>query len=104
MIISYYAIFEYAEDGINVTFPDVPNAVTCGFSKRHAKKMAKEVLSLVLHGTRKSELPTKQNTHIVFSSHQSVECIRIRMKVVDDVLVGKHVTECNKRTSESGSE
>ena len=105
MIISYYAIFEYAEDGINVTFPDVPNAVTCGFSKRHAKKMAKEVLSLVLHGTQKTDLPAKQKmARTVFSPHQSVECIRIRMKVVDDVLVGKHVTECNKRTSESGSE
>ena len=57
MKISYYAIFEYAKDGINVTFPDIPNAFTCGFGKRHAKKMSKDVLSLVLHGTNVSDLP-----------------------------------------------
>lgn len=96
MKISYYAIFEYAEDGISVTFPDIPNAITCGFNKRHAKKMAKDVLSLVLHGTPVHDLPiAKKKTQILDCCKRTAECVRvsIHMKLRNKVLMGKHVIE-----------
>ena len=99
MKISYYAIFEYAKDGINVTFPNIPNAFTCGFSRRHAKKMAKDVLSLVLHGTDVSDLPVSTNT--MFGAAPSKKFseyvkISIRMKIKNRILIGKHIVEFQK--------
>ena len=49
LVIKYYAIFEFESDGINVYFPDVPEAFTCAYSVREAILMAKEVLELTLH-------------------------------------------------------
>lgn len=96
MKISYYAIFDYDQDGINVTFPDLPNAFTCGFTKRHAKKMAKEVLVLVLHKLYVSDLPTAKTKKTVFDiCTGEQECVRIsvRMKVKNGILLGKNVVE-----------
>lgn len=46
----YYAIFNFAEDGINVTFPDLPGCITCGDSVDEALLMAKEAFELFLDG------------------------------------------------------
>ena len=94
MKLSYYADFEYANDGINVSFPDIPNAFTCGFNKRHAKKMARDVLSLVLHGTELINLPpaTIPKKKTGFCKHSMVK-IHVRMKVKNGVLIGKNVIE-----------
>jgi predicted RNase H-like HicB family nuclease len=105
MKISYYAIFEYEKDGINVTFPDIPNAFTCGFNRKHAKKMAKDVLSLVLHGTNVSNLPDSTDTVFgIASSKKSSEYVKIsiRMKTKNRILIGKHIVEFQKgNTNES---
>lgn len=55
--IQYYAVFEYADDGINITFPDIPEALSCAFSKNQAIKMSEDALVLALEGRRKCELP-----------------------------------------------
>lgn len=99
MKLTYYAIFDYAKDGINVSFPDVPNAFTCGFTKRHAKKMAKEVLSLTFHGTPLSDIPIAKAKKSDFSfSEKNFECIRIsvHMKVRNKILFGWQVIEYSK--------
>lgn len=44
------ALFEYADDGITVTFPDLPGCITCGNSDEEAYTMAKEALALHLFG------------------------------------------------------
>lgn len=100
MKISYEADFDYATDGINVTFPDIPHAFTCGFTKRQAKKMAKEVLSLVWHGSKLTDLPpaTKRTDKTCLADH-SVEKKHVRMKVRDGVLIGKNVTEFPSETA-----
>ena len=99
MKISYYAIYEYEKDGINVTFPDIPNAFTCGFSRQHAKKMAKEVLVLVLHGTDVADIPVPTNTMLgAAASNKPFEYVKItiRMKMKKSILIGKHVVELKK--------
>ncbi len=45
----YPAIFEYDEDGINVSFPDLPGCLTCGDSDEEALSMAKDALGGFLY-------------------------------------------------------
>lgn len=40
----YPAIFSEAPDGVTVTFPDVPEAVTCGATRLEAKERAADAL------------------------------------------------------------
>lgn len=55
MDIKYYAVFNYDEYdcnqkkyGISITFPDIPEAVTCARNDKEGLDMALEVLQLVL--------------------------------------------------------
>ncbi|WFR65007.1 type II toxin-antitoxin system HicB family antitoxin [Paenibacillus amylolyticus] len=57
----YYAIFNFAEDGINVTFPDLPGCITCGDSVEEALIMAKEALELFLDGEPVEDIPPPQS-------------------------------------------
>lgn len=57
MQLRYYAIFNYAEDGINVTFPDLPGCITCGYTTEEAVKMAKEALELYFDGVTEDNIP-----------------------------------------------
>ena len=43
---SYPAIFDYAEDGISIEFPDLPGCLSCADTEEEAIKMAKEALNL----------------------------------------------------------
>ncbi|WP_427180322.1 type II toxin-antitoxin system HicB family antitoxin [Paenibacillus sp. TC-CSREp1] len=56
----YYAIFNFAEDGINVSFPDLPGCLTYGHSIEEALIMAKDALELYLNGEPVEELPPPQ--------------------------------------------
>ncbi len=49
---SFIALFEYAEDGINISFPDLPGCFTCApkGDTETALKNAKEALGLHLFG------------------------------------------------------
>ena len=44
------AVFNYADDGIYVSFPDLPGCFTCGDSDEEAVKMAEEALGLHIWG------------------------------------------------------
>jgi len=46
----YPAIFDYAEDGISIEFPDLPGCLTCGDTEEEALRMAKEAMALHLYG------------------------------------------------------
>lgn len=49
----YPAIFEYHEDGICVTFPDLPGCITSGDNEEQASLMGKEAMALHLNGMEK---------------------------------------------------
>ena len=51
----YPAIFDFDEDGITVTFPDLPGCITCGDSQEEAFRNAKEVLELYMYGLEQDE-------------------------------------------------
>ncbi|GGA06592.1 HicB family protein [Paenibacillus marchantiophytorum] len=46
----YPAVFDYAEDGISVEFPDLPGAITCGDTDEEALRMARECMALHIYG------------------------------------------------------
>jgi predicted RNase H-like HicB family nuclease len=55
----YPAIFDYAEDGISISFPDLPGCFSCADSDEEAVSMAKEALGLHLYSMEedKDEIP-----------------------------------------------
>lgn len=53
----YPAIFNYADDGISVEFPDLPGCYTCGNTDEEALRMAKEALTLHLYGLEEDGYP-----------------------------------------------
>ena len=48
MKVMYPALFEKEDSRYNVTFPDLPEAITCGDTLEQAIEMAKECLGLCL--------------------------------------------------------
>ncbi|MED5053794.1 type II toxin-antitoxin system HicB family antitoxin [Anoxybacillus rupiensis] len=73
----YPAVFDYADDGISVEFPDLPGCFTCGDTEEEAFQMAKEAMALHLYGleqeneeipqpSKVSEIQTENNQVIVF--------------------------------------
>lgn len=44
----YVAIFDYAEDGINIYFPDLPGCLSCADNTKEALHNAEEVLGLYM--------------------------------------------------------
>ena len=40
----YPAVFSYAEDGISISFPDLPGCYSCGWTDEEALRMAKDAL------------------------------------------------------------
>ena len=49
---TFIAVFEYADDGINISFPDLPGCLSCAEinNSEEAVKNAKEALGLYLFG------------------------------------------------------
>ncbi|BCJ87056.1 type II toxin-antitoxin system HicB family antitoxin [Effusibacillus dendaii] len=46
----YPAIFDYAEDGISIEFPDLPGCLPCAQNDEEALHNAKEAMALHLYG------------------------------------------------------
>lgn len=46
----YPAVFDYAEDGISISFPDLPGCLPCADTVEEAVKNAKEAMMLHLFG------------------------------------------------------
>jgi len=44
----YVAVFDYAQDGINIYFPDLPGCLSCAKDTKEALKNAEEVLGLYM--------------------------------------------------------
>ena len=99
MRIEFCGVFHYADDGIDIDFPDVPCAVTCAYSREEAFKMAEEVLEIVLHGTQYKNLPIATPRDLIKCDDTSeVVDIAISMNVDRGVLYGPSVVEIQSRT------
>ena len=56
---AFIAVFNYADDGISISFPDLPGCLPCAQTTEEALKNAKEALGLHLWGMEqdKEEIP-----------------------------------------------
>lgn len=59
------AILNYADDGITVSFPDLPGCLTCAQDTDTALSRAKEAMGLYLFDSEQSneEIPAPSNVH-----------------------------------------
>lgn len=84
MKLYYPAIFEEENNSINVTFPDLPEVITCGETVVQAVEKAKECLGLCLEVKKenhekfpKSTLPLEikrnKNSFIMMIEYDSIE-------------------------------
>ena len=93
-IIKYPALFEVNSDGISISFPDVPECLSCAYNKRQSFKMAKEALELALHGTIVCELPTQNYPVKKYSSKTFyIREITAKFDIEDKCLKAKNVKE-----------
>jgi len=78
----YPAIFDYAEDGISVEFPDLPGCLTFGGTDEEALAMAKEAMALHLYGMVEDNVsipaPSKV-TDVKTESNQVVVLVEVWM-------------------------
>lgn len=86
MKFSFYAIFEFDDDGIDIWFPDLPQCLSCAFDEEQAIMMATEVLELGLHGTKLEDVPSPTNDNdIRLESNQK----KVRIDVELEIKSGK---------------
>ncbi|WIF94095.1 type II toxin-antitoxin system HicB family antitoxin [Caminicella sporogenes] len=90
----YPAIFDYAEDGITVEFPDIPGCITCGATTEEALKNAKEALELNLYGMEEDgeEIPkASEPKDIKLETNQTIVLVEVWMIPVRDYMRNKSV-------------
>lgn len=70
----YHAIFTYEQDGVHVTFPDLPGCVTFGKDEDEAIRMAREALALHLYGMEQDndEIPESSGLKLL-AENESLE-------------------------------
>ena len=96
MKITYNSVFQYAEDGINVQFYDIYNALTCADTREEAILMAEDVLPLALDGERLDSLPAPTpKEKIPTRDDEEVIAITVEMYVENGILKGYGVYEIN---------
>lgn len=60
----YPAVFDYAEDGISISFPDLPGCYSCADSDEEAIFMVKEALALHLYSMEEDADEIPEPSHI----------------------------------------
>lgn len=60
----FIAIFTFEDDGIHITFPDLPGCVSFAVTEETADKQAKDVLKLHLYGMEQDEEQIPQASNL----------------------------------------
>lgn len=90
----YPAIFDYAEDGISIEFPDLPGCFSCGETDEEALYMAKEVLGLWMCTLEddSEEIPQPSRLNVVpLETNQRAVLIEVWMPTVRKAIHNKAV-------------
>lgn len=78
----YPAIFTYEEDGISISFPDLPGCISCASCDEEALYMAKDALGLYIvcaeDDNDNLHIPTKLN-NIKISQNERVVLVEVNM-------------------------
>lgn len=96
MKLSYYAVFEYDNDDICISFPDLPPALTCADNETDGKKYAKEAMDLALDGMCTDEAPSPSSAaQITLNENQKLFLITTELEVKNGKFFGPDVIEFN---------
>jgi len=88
------AIFHYAEDGISISFPDIPGCLSCSETTEEAFKDAREALGLHLWGMEQDGdlIPeTSAIENLVLEKNQIPAMIEVFMPPIRDRLSNRFV-------------
>ncbi len=90
----YPAIFHYADDGIFISFPDLPGCFSVGDIEEEALRMAQEALSLHLYGMEQDgdpiPAPSKAN-EVALEDDEVVTLIKVWMPPFRDEMQNRSV-------------
>lgn len=90
----YPAIFDYADDGISIEFPDLPGCLPCAETTEEAFKNAKEAMALHLYSMEedKEEIPVPSDIKSLKpADNQVVTFIEVWMPPFRDAIKQKSV-------------
>jgi predicted RNase H-like HicB family nuclease len=85
----YPAIFDYADDGISISFPDLPGCFSCANSDQEAFKMANDALSLHLYSLEEDndEIPEPTPINkIHLDPNQAIVLIEVYMPTMREAI------------------
>lgn len=88
------AILSYAEDGITISFPDLPGCLPCADTTAEAAKNAKEALGLHIWGMEQDGEPIPEPTEITdlkCAEHEILLLVEVFMPPVRERLNNKFV-------------
>ena len=91
---AYPAIFNYAEDGISIEFPDLPGCLPCASSDKEAFKSAKEALGLHLFGMEQDgdDIPEASSVaSLKPENNEAIVLIEVFMPAVRDKMNNQYV-------------
>lgn len=103
-IYTFPAIFDYADDGISISFPDLPGCLSCADTDDEAVYMATDALSLRLYTDERDNDPIPEPSNPLqlkksLEKNQIVTLIRVFMPAVrskfNEKAVSKTVTVPN---------
>ena len=78
----YPAIFEYAKDGISISFPDLPGCISCAKTDEEALYMAKDALGLYIACSEEDNEEVKKQSklnEIKLKENQRAVLIEVNM-------------------------
>ena len=79
----YPAIFDYANDGISIEFPDLPGCLPCAHTTEDAIKNARDALGLHLYCMEKDKDEIPEPTpidKIKLESNQAVVLVEVNLR------------------------
>jgi len=65
MDVSYFAIFDYDNSDINITFPDLLGCLSCAWTDEEAQRMAKETMELYIEDIPIRKLPIPSTSELI---------------------------------------
>ena len=71
----YPAVFDYADDGITIDFPDLPGCMPCAFSTEEAIHNAREALGLHLYNMEDDNDPIPEPSDILSIPHENNQAV-----------------------------
>lgn len=88
------AVFDYADDGISIEFPDLPGALSCAETDEEALRMARECMALHLYGMEQDgdDIPEPSRVaDITLEMNQAIVLIDVWMPLFRDKIANRSV-------------